>query len=372
MKLRSDTDTVSTCAIAVVGGMIMDLVFEAERMPLLDESLDASSLAYKPGGKGSNTSVAIYRAQHNKPIDKPAVAVEKSVEKPNDKTIRQPSGSSGTSTEVHANGADIERIEVGVYLNTAIGEDAFGRQLKKNLEKNGVDVSGVRTLSNETTGTCAVFVEKYTGESRDIGYPGANTNWVPRYHDSVECLAGGRTPDLVVCHLETKRETVERVLETASKNDVETLLNPSPVTYIRSSSYRYVTHLVVNEREVAELSNVSKEELEVWEGWEKAAKYFLDAGVKNFVITLGAKGAYYATEDSSGHVAASKDVNIKDSTGAGDTFTGHYALEYVKQKYRGEWNIRKAVERGCKAAAKTMEQIGAQESIPWADEIDPQ
>ncbi|PVH73324.1 Ribokinase-like protein [Cadophora sp. DSE1049] len=348
MKLRSDTNSVSTCAIAVVGGMTMDLVFEAKRMPRLGESLDASSLAYKPGGKGSNTSVAIYRAQHNKPIDKPAVAVERSVEKPNDKTIRQPGGSSGTSTEVYANGADIERIEVGVYLNTAIGEDAFGGQLKKNLEKNGVDVSGVRTLSNETTGTCAVFVEKYTGQSRDIGYPGANTNWVPRYHDSVECLAGRRIPNLIVCHLETKRETVERVLETASKNDVETLLNPSPVTYIR------------------------KEELEVLEGWEKAAKYFLDAGVKNFVITLGAKGAYYATEDSRGHVAALKGVNVKDSTGAGDTFTGSYALEYVKQKYRGEWDIRKAVERGCKAAAKTMEQITAQESIPWADEIDPQ
>jgi hypothetical protein len=58
--------------------MIMDLVFEALRMPELGESLDASSLAYKPGGKSSNTSVAIYRAQHNKLIDKP---FDKSIER---------------------------------------------------------------------------------------------------------------------------------------------------------------------------------------------------------------------------------------------------------------------------------------------------
>ncbi len=37
------------------------------------------------------------------------------------------------------NGED-ENIEVGVFLNTAIGDDAFGRQLKKNLQANGVDV----------------------------------------------------------------------------------------------------------------------------------------------------------------------------------------------------------------------------------------
>lgn len=48
----------------------MDLIFEAERMPKLGESLGASSLAYKPGGKGSNKAIAIYRTQHNNPDGK--------------------------------------------------------------------------------------------------------------------------------------------------------------------------------------------------------------------------------------------------------------------------------------------------------------
>jgi ribokinase len=210
-----------------------------------------------------------------------------------------------------------EKIEVGVFLNTAMGDDEFGRQLKKNLQSNGVDVSGVRMFLNEMTGTCAVFVEKLTGESRDIGYLGANTNWVPRYQDSVECLAGGYIPDLIVCHLETKRETIEKRLETAAKNGVDTLLNPSPVAYLPSSVYKNVTHLVVDEREAAELSRMYDTELENLDGWKKAAKFFLDAGVKNFVLTLGAKGAYYATEDSDGLIPAVKDVIVKDSTGAG-------------------------------------------------------
>jgi ribokinase len=50
---------------------------------------------------------------------------------------------------------------------------------------------------------------------------------------------------------------------------------------------------------------------------------------------------------------------------------GNYALEYVRQKHHDTWDIKEAVGHGCKAAAKTMEQLGAQESIPWADEINP-
>lgn len=53
-----------------------------------------------------------------------------------------------------------------------------------------------------------------------------------------------------------------------------------------------------------------------------------------------------------------------------DTFIGNYATEYVRQKQLGEWNICKAVARACKAAARTIERLGAQESIPWADETD--
>ena len=53
-----------------------------------------------------------------------------------------------------------------------------------------------------------------------------------------------------------------------------------------------------------------------------------------------------------------------------DTFVGYYTMEYVRQREQGVWDIRKAVELGCKAASKTIEQIGAQDSIPWADEID--
>jgi ribokinase len=45
-------------------------------------------------------------------------------------------------------------------------------------------------------------------------------------------------------------------------------------------------------------------------------------------------------------------------------------MEYIRQKQLDQWDISKAVARACKASARTIERLGAQESIPWADEID--
>lgn len=313
MRLRSAAsvnDSKIHAVIAVVGGAIMDMVFETERMPDLDESLDASSLAYKPGGKGSNTAVAIYRAQHPNP-DGPADNI--TTRKPN------PTNSNGgRENDALTNGNIAKKVEVSVYLNTTVGDDNFGRDLKKSLERNGVLTSGIRSSSKEPTGTCAVFVEKFTGLSRDIGYPGANTNWTPRYQDSVECLADGHRPDLIVCHLENQRETIERILETAGRADVETLLNPSPVTYLLSTTYKHVTHLVLNEREAAQLAmGDEKGALETQSAWEEACEFFIEHGVKHVVITLGDKGAFWASEGKRGLVPAVKNVKIKDTTGAG-------------------------------------------------------
>ena len=53
-----------------------------------------------------------------------------------------------------------------------------------------------------------------------------------------------------------------------------------------------------------------------------------------------------------------------------DTFVGMYAVEFIRQKKCGHWDIEAAIKHACKASARTIERLGAQESIPWLDEID--
>ena len=53
-----------------------------------------------------------------------------------------------------------------------------------------------------------------------------------------------------------------------------------------------------------------------------------------------------------------------------DSFVGAYAAEYLKMKKTGEWDIKKAVVYGCKAAARVIEYLGCLDPIVWADEVD--
>lgn len=301
MRLRSSAKPSGPGVIAVVGGAIMDLVYETERMPEQDESLDALSLAYKPGGKGSNTAIAISRGQRDKP-----------------KTPQSPTNGTASKIEHRDKSDDKYKPEVRVYLNTAVGKDVFGDILMKSLKKNDIDTTGIKVLDESQTGTCAVFVEKFSRNCRDIGFPGANTNWVPQYHDSVECLADGNKPDLIVTHLENSRTVVEDLLATAHRNGVDTLLNPSPAYFLLDATYKNVTHLLLNEVEVAELAGVSKD-LPTEEAMLEACTYFMERGVKHVVITIGVRGAFYATDGAHGLIEAVPvpDEEIQDTTGAG-------------------------------------------------------
>lgn len=49
---------------------------------------------------------------------------------------------------------------------------------------------------------------------------------------------------------------------------------------------------------------------------------------------------------------------------------GAYAAQYMAQKQKGQWDIRAAVQYGCKASARVIEHLGCLDPIVWADEVD--
>ena len=181
-----------------------------------------------------------------------------------------------------------------------------------------MDTSGVVTAADKQTGLCIGIIDLESGENRLLITPGANLHLRPDDFLSLDSLAGGYRPDIVVCNLVIARDTTEQVLETAHDNGVSTLLNPSPVQYLLRHVYRKVDHLIVNETEAAMLTDQSVEDLTNLEGCAAVTDKFLNMGVKNVVVTLGANGAYYSNRIGYGaHVEAEKNIDVKDATGAG-------------------------------------------------------
>ena len=67
---------------------------------------------------------------------------------------------------------------------------------------------------------------------------------------------------------------------------------------------------------------------------------------------------------------ARKVANVRDTTGAGDTFVGAYAVMVAHTVFSGgAFRLSTAVNFATCAAALSVTRPGAMDSIPWAEEV---
>jgi ribokinase len=97
---------------------------------------------------------------------------------------------------------------------------------------------------------------------------------------------------------------------------------------------------------------------------ERAGKKLLEAGCRNVVITLGAKGALLINATGVHRVAAPK-VKPVDTVGAGDCFTGWLATGIAE-----ELIMEQSVERAARAASIAVTRPGAQDAMPRREEVE--
>lgn len=312
--------------ITIIGSLNKDIITRTSRMPSAGETLTATSSNTGSGGKGANQAVACARLSRSK------------------------------------DRADLQFVDI--HMIGAVGDDQFGRDLLASLNGDGVHTAGVQIIEREKTGVAIVIVEEDTGENRILVCPNANYTLSPESFTSIP----GPHPDLIVLQLEIPLPTVLQIIEVASEKGIEVLLNPAPAAELPDGIYKGVTHLIMNETEAGLLSKASGE-LEL----QPTAQRFLDLGVRNVVITLGARGAFYCSSEAErGSIIGVGNVNVVDTTAAGDTFVGAYAVKVAKHKTElNIFNLEEAVSWANTAAARAVEKEGAQNSIPWLDEAFP-
>jgi len=170
-------------------------------------------------------------------------------------------------------------------------------------------------------------------------------------------------------------------LHLARDRGSHTILNPAPAQLLPDFVYQDVDTLIMNETESAILAAQPKS----FEGNPTddsvfiLARQFLHWGVKEAVIiTLGAEGLVYATAaGAQGRIAAHK-VAVVDTTAAGDTFVGAYAVQRARSANARNgasaadavsFDIETALKFATLAASKTVQKAGAMASIPRLSEL---
>lgn len=323
--MASHESLLSPPLITVIGSLNTDITTYTSRIPSGGETLHARSIKNGAGGKGGNQAAACAKL-------------------------------SRTRTDLDNGSADIRIIG-------AVGNDQHGQLLLSNLRASGIDTSGVTIHSEIETGVAVILVEESTGENRIMLHGGANYSLSPSQFPTIP----NPKPSLLILQLEIPLQTTLQILKVAREAGIEVLLNPAPAIELPAEAYTNLRHLILNETEASILSGYSAEQIKDDSFLPIVAREFHSKGVHNVVITLGSHGVFYSQEAGAHGFVKAKKVKVVDTTAAGDTFVGAYALEAVKV----DLDIDVAVRKANAAAAKAVGKRGAQEAIPWADEVGP-
>lgn len=296
--------------IAVVGSSNVDLIMKMDRLPKVGESVTDAEFRQTFGGKGANQAYA-----------------------------------------AALTGGDVTFV-------SCVGDDAYGSQVIENMRGCGANVEHIYTEPGVATGTALIMIGE-AGRNYISVAPGANYKLLPAH--VARAGAAIAAADMLVLQYEVPVSTVTAAAERASALGRPVMLNLAPPRPIADALLRHVTYFVVNETEAAFACGI---EVNSDANVRRAADALRAKGAANVIITLGEQGAYIAGSEG-GAFAPSFQVEAIDSTAAGDTFCGAFAVALLEGK-----SPMDAVLFANAAAAITVTRIGAQTAIPTRAEID--
>ena len=123
---------------------------------------------------------------------------------------------------------------------------------------------------------------------------------------------------------------------------------------------KLVDYLILNE---TELELITGNDVLKDEEYPNIINDLQKRGSKNIILTLGEKGGIYTEENKINPYNALK-VKAVDTTAAGDSFIGAFALKLAEGTKTEE-----AVNFAVAVSALTVTKIGAQQSLPTKAEI---
>jgi ribokinase len=293
--------------VVVFGSINLDLVTRVERFPAPGETLSGSEFATHAGGKGGNQALAAARA-----------------------------------------GAKVQ-------MYGAVGRDTFAGPATALLDAGGVDLRGIAKVDAPTG--CATILVDAKGENSIVVVAGANAR-VDAQAVPDSALAGDA---LLVLQQEVPAEANATLIARARSLGARILLNAAPARALTRELLRQIDVLIVNESEAAALAATL--------GCPTLPEAFASAVTSQFaeltvIVTLGAAGVLCRVRGESLHIAA-PDVNVVDTTGAGDAFVGALAAGLDSGAALAD-ALRLAVAAG--SLACTMH--GAQSALPDRTRID--
>ena len=292
------------------GSLIVDVTGFAPHLPVEGETTKGTTVRFGPGGKGNNQLTAAHRA-----------------------------------------GCEVQII-------SRRGDDVLAQILKKHYETEGMSQKYIAVDPDGETGSALIEIDETTAQNRIIVILGANSeikreNVLLAEADFADC-------DAVLTQFETTMEAVIAAKELAKKYKKPFILNPAPYINVPASIFEGVDYVTPNETETEQFTGIA---VNTVEDCRAAARKFMDMGVKNVIITLGVRGAFYTNGTDEVMVPSIK-VKAVETTGAGDAFNGGLSTAIAEGM-----PIERALQFATCTAAISVTRLGSSPSMPYRAEI---
>ena len=237
-----------------------------------------------------------------------------------------------------------------------VGRDIFGDNAIAHYQQEGLDTGGI-LRSELPSGVALISVDEHA-ENCIVVASGANNDLTEA---DIEAVAGDlRSCGILLLQLEIPVPSVVKAARIAHGAGATVVLNPAPACPLPDELFRYVDLFIPNETELSTFSGLSVSDEE---SAAKAAAAMQAKGVGKLIVTMGSKGSLICEGGEPVFVPARK-VKAVDTTAAGDTFCG--ALCMALSEGRG---LKEAAEFATAASALTVQKMGAQDSIPYRNDI---
>lgn len=297
--------------ILVIGSINMDLVYKVKKAPKAGQSLIAKDNFISPGGKGANQAVAASKL-----------------------------------------GANVSYI-------AKVGNDEYGKILKKNLADNNVKTDSLITDENSKTGTAIILLEE-SGENRIIVSKGANGKLTPK--DIKNRLFKKKQYDVVLLQLEIPLNTVEFIIKQARKLEIPVILDAGPSKKCDISIFKNIEIISPNQ---SEIYNLIGEKAETLAEAKKACKKLKEAiNAKKIILKMGKNGSLLYDQNGYKFFDSFK-VEAKDTTAAGDAFSAALAVGFVSG-----WTDERIITYSNAVGALATTKVGAQNAVPDREEVE--
>jgi len=273
-------------------------------------------------------------------------------------------GGKGSNQAIACGRTGVPTLFVG-----ALGDDGYASNVEAFYRREKIGCT-LAIKPNTATGTAVILIDS-TGQNQIVIEPGANGLLSP---EDVPTPVWGEVRVLMT-QLEANLATTVSVLRAARSAGITTILNPAPMrSDFDFSLLENVDILIPNEHEFVALVRL-RPEFNYPDFTERNLHALTEENlhllcrrfaVPTLIITLGSKGCFVSERDTYRFIPAYDNIEVVDTTGAGDAFCGGFASGLIQ--YKGDCVA--AARFGSAVAALSITKPGAAGAMPSLEEIE--